>query len=256
MKTIDPRIAHRRKQVAEEQARGSARRVLWLLVFVGVAGVTIWVARSPWFTVNEISVSGADHVAIEQILTEAGVSVGRPLLIVPARKAEAALLANPWVSDAAVSKVFPDLVEVAVIERLPVAVLASRGAQVVVSADGMVVAEQVVEPLPVVQVTEPLPVVGEVVTDPDALGGIQFFGALEAEHRTGSRIQKIEGELWARVGEFDVRLGRPVDMAKKARSLSAVLAVGQEPGSIINVIAPARPTVRTPGDNPQPEQEG
>lgn len=246
MKTIDPRIANRRKQVAEERARGSARRVLRLLVLIGVVGAAIWVGRSPWFSVAEITVTGANHAGVDEILDAAGVTEGRPLLVVPARSAEAALVADPWVIDAAVSKIFPNLVEVAVIERTPTAIVSHRGVEAVVAADGVVVATQVSQELPITQSLEAIPGAGEVVTDPAARGGIEFFTALDPKYLADAYIQEIDGELWARIMEFDVRLGRPVDMAEKARSLSAVLDVGQTPGSVINVIAPARPTVAPP----------
>lgn len=256
MKTINPRIAERRKAVAEDRARGSARRVLWLLTILAVIGGLIWVARSPWFSVANITVAGARHADVERILDEAGVRIGRPLLIVPGSAAEEALVADPWVVDAVVSKVFPDLVEVAIIERDPVATVTHRGGQVVVSEDGVILSEAVDQPLPVVRATEPLPPVGETLTELDALGGAMFFAELHPKYLPGAVLQTIDGEVWARIDEFDVRIGRPVDMAEKARSLAAVLDIGQEPGSIINVIAPARPTVLPPGFNPLPEQEG
>jgi hypothetical protein len=42
-----------------------------------------------------------------------------------------------------------------------------------------------------------------------------------------------------------IRLGRPIDMGAKALALEAVLAEGVEIGSVVNLLAPARPAVMT-----------
>ena len=54
------------------------------------------------------------------------------------------------------------------------------------------------------------------------------------------------GELWAEIPEFDVRLGRPTDMEAKAVSLVALLDEKPPRGSLLTLIAPAKPAYTPP----------
>ncbi len=60
MTVLDPRIARRRRQVAEHHARRRVRRlvILWLGV---VAGVVAWGLQSPFLSVRTIRVEGASR---------------------------------------------------------------------------------------------------------------------------------------------------------------------------------------------------
>jgi hypothetical protein len=57
---------------------------------------------------------------------------------------------------------------------------------------------------------------------------------------------RVNGELWATVSGYEVRLGRAVEMDAKARSLTALLAQKPHRGSILILIAPAHPAVTPP----------
>lgn len=261
MKNIDPRIAERRRNVAEQQARHGVRKMLWFVAAVVVTGIVLWIGSSPYFSVNSISVTGADRADINAALTLAGLAEGGPLILAPTDDATQAILADPWVADARVTKIYPDMIEILVVEHTPVARLVTLNGQAVVAEDASVVVfggsgilSVSGTELPEIRLGTSLPLVGSVVDDPDVVGATEFFATLDSSWANGAYITDLDGELWAVVQGFDVRLGLPNAMAEKARSLTAVLAVGQPPGSVINVIAPARPTVRAP-DVPS-EEEG
>jgi hypothetical protein len=55
-----------------------------------------------------------------------------------------------------------------------------------------------------------------------------------------------DGELWAEVAGFQVRLGRAVEMRAKALSLAALIREQPAPGSILTLIAPTHPAVTPP----------
>ena len=73
--TIDPRLAERRRRVAEHKARSSLRRVGVVLVVVAMAAATAWVLRSSWFSISTIEVAGVAASSVETRLDEAGVRV-------------------------------------------------------------------------------------------------------------------------------------------------------------------------------------
>lgn len=257
--TIDPRLAERRRRVLEDRARGGVRRVIQLMVLVAVAGAGLWLVQSPWLSVAAIDVSGQSRADVEAALTAAGIEVGRPLLFSPVGEARERLLADPWVADAAVDRLFPDTIEVRLIERDPAAAVGAGGQAIVVSSDGVALARGEVDGLPVIRLRVAVPELGERFDDDRVAGAASFLTALSPTYQRSAVVFEAEGELWAEVGDWVVRLGRPVEMSQKAAALEAVLGEGQPAGAIINVIAPTRPTVRLgggPSADAEPSTDG
>lgn len=232
--------------VQVNRSRVSARRVVWILLLVALLATVVWVIKSPALSIKSIAVEGATYTPVDPILAQAGITSGEPLLLVSTGKAEAALRANPYVADVAVRKVFPNTIEVVLIERVPVAVLEYRTGDVVVAADGMVLADageiDVATRGRVLASADPREV-GERTIEQFDLAAIRFLAAWQGMPAV---LSQIDGELWADVDGFTVRLGGPIEMDQKARSLAAVILEGQPAGSLINVIAPTRPTVMVP----------
>ncbi len=253
--SVDPRIQARRHEVQATRFRGSVRRALWLLAIITFGALVAWAVQSPTLSIQEIVVDGTEYAPVETLLSDSGIVLGKPLLFIRAADAEARFRENPWVVDVAIRKVFPSTIEVIVVEREPLAIVSHRSGDVIVAADGLVVADG--DKLGdrtsgLIRASAPPGGPGQVLADPFDIAGVEF---LEAWQGSTVVISVIDGELWAVVDGFDVRLGGVTDMSAKARSLAAVLAVGQPPGALINVIAPTRPTV-TPGGESQPVVEG
>ncbi|HET7846891.1 MAG TPA: hypothetical protein VFL72_05310, partial [Acidimicrobiia bacterium] len=79
------------------------------------------------------------------------------------------------------------------------------------------------------------------------LGALEFVAGLAPELRAGTTIRmRANGEFWAEVSGYEVRLGRAVEMEAKARSLAALLAQNPPPGSVLILIAPAHPARTMP----------
>ncbi|MDH3306132.1 MAG: FtsQ-type POTRA domain-containing protein [Acidimicrobiia bacterium] len=241
--TIDPRIADRRRRVHDQRARVGIRRTIWFLAVVATAGILLWIGQSPWLAVKTITIDGVVHSAAAEILIAEEISIGRPLLIVRASRAEEALRLDPWVIDAAVTKVLPGTVEVVVVERIAGAFLETMDGTNLLAGDGTVLPLVETSALGRIRLSAIVPPVGETVDDLSVVGALEFLGGLPGDLAAGVVVFETNDELWAEVGTHDVRLGRPIDMPQKAAALVAVLSLGQPEGSLINVIAPTRPTV-------------
>lgn len=252
MRSIDPRIAERRRTVAEQQARRGIRQMLWVVLLAAVLGAALWVVNSPYYSVRNIAVAGVERADVDGALARAGVVEGTALLFAPVDAALEHIVADPWVADARVGRLYPDTIEVTVLERMPIARLVTLNGTAIIAEDGSLVVlggdgiEGLTGPLPEIRIGATLSPVGEVSPDPMTLGAAEFLSGLDPAFTQGAFVVVIDDELWAVVNGFDVRLGRPDAMVEKARSLTAVLSVGQAEGSVINVIAPARPTVLPP----------
>jgi cell division protein FtsQ len=95
-------------------------------------------ANSVGLRISAISLSGEKEVSREEILTTAGVTGRASLLFLDADAARARLMANPWIADAAVLKLYPDRLQITITERLAYALWQKDGRVSVIAADGTV----------------------------------------------------------------------------------------------------------------------
>ena len=95
-------------------------------------------ANSLGFRIAAVSLTGSKEVSREEILTTAGVTGRASLLFLDADAARARLLANPWIADAAVLKLYPDRLQITVTERQAFALWQKDGRVSVIAADGTV----------------------------------------------------------------------------------------------------------------------
>ena len=241
---VDRRMAARRRQVAEVQARSSLARLMWVLVLALAAALTVWLFRSPVLAVSSISVNGFEAAEIESILSANGVVIGRPMVTVRPAAVTTALLADPRIKDALVELDWPQGVVIGIEPRRAVAWanLGGHWGQVAVDGVVMATAPEPSDGLPILEVpwdgSDP---------SPEALGGLEFLSALDVLVAQQTVVITRGDELWAMLPNVTIRLGRPIDMSAKALALEAVLAQGVEIGSVVNLLAPARPAVMTPG---------
>ncbi len=90
------------------------------------------------FQITAISVTGAKEVSREEILATAGVTGRASLLFFNAAAARRRLLANPWIADAAVLKLYPDRLQITITERGAFALWQMHGHVSVIAADGTI----------------------------------------------------------------------------------------------------------------------
>ncbi|MGN6748537.1 MAG: cell division protein FtsQ/DivIB [Xanthobacteraceae bacterium] len=110
-----------------------------------VAAVTDWLkgardnaANALGFGIAAVSVSGGNQINREQALALAGVTGRSTLLFFDAETARARLLANPWIADAAVLKLYPDRLLITLTERRAFALWQRNGQINVIAEDGTV----------------------------------------------------------------------------------------------------------------------
>ncbi len=249
--TIDPRIAQRRAAVAEVHAKLNLRRLLWLALAAATVGGMIWLVTSPVMSVQTIETYGVVNSDVNAILRAEQVTAGRPLIVIRSGRVADRLEQDPWVAEAGVELIFPDRVEVTVIERESAAWINVGSKWAHVSSDGVALEYAPAPPpeVPVVRLTAPDPGLGELLTDPVALGAVRFVAALPESLRAGATVREDDGELWASVAGRTVRLGTAADMAAKAVAAAAVLEYeGTDGVGVIDVIAPSRPAIWSSAD--------
>ncbi len=96
------------------------------------------VANSVGFRIAAISLTGPKEVSREEVFTTAGVTGRASLLFLDADAARARLMANPWIADAAVLKLYPNRLQITITERQAFALWQKDGHLSVIAADGTV----------------------------------------------------------------------------------------------------------------------
>lgn len=240
---MDPRIAGRRQVVAESRARSSLRRLGVVIVVAMAIAVVLWTFRSPFLSIHEISIVGADVVDVGGLLAEAGITQGLPLVEVDTEHVEAHLLSNPWVAQAAVVRDWPEGLIVRITERVAVGWVETTSGWARVASDGVILA-QGTPPEDAARIVGSPP--GEAAANTRVAAAASFLATLSPALTIGAVVDIGGEQIVATVSGYPVRLGLPGDMVEKAVALAAVLETAPVPGSQIVLVAPSRPAVSPP----------
>ena len=125
---IDPRIHQRRVDVRRIQGR---RRLRWIggaLAAAVLVVVVVGLAHTPWFGAQAITVTGPHpHTPQGAIVDAAGLQHHPPLVSVDPGVVARRVEALPFIATARVRRHWPDGVQIAVTERVPVVQMAGPG---------------------------------------------------------------------------------------------------------------------------------
>lgn len=253
--TIDPRLAQRRKAVAEDKAVRNVGRLLRFMAILVVVGALVWFALSPWLSVHQVRTAGIQTSDGHSTLVEHGVVAGTPLILLRPGTIEEALKSDPWIRDARVHLNWPDEVVVRVTEREPVAWFNTSGGWQRRDIEGVAV------PGPDTPDAMMARVHLSGLDDTDApssqvvLGAAEFVDALPDSLHEGTELRVVEGEVWATVQGWEIRLGRPLEMTEKALSLVALLEEPLPQGATLILVAPTHPALSAPETTEGSEEE-
>lgn len=247
---MDPRLADRRRRVAEDRVRSNLGRLVRFLVLLAAVAAVVWFLQSPFLSVSRVVVTGAHRVDVIGILTEHGVEEGRAMVTLHLDGARQALAADPWIASVEMAREWPSTVRVDLTEREPAASVRLSDGWALVAADATVL-ERVDGPDPSLPAARfPQVAESEASDDLEVAGAVAYLAALPLNHRSDAQVGPGEGGLVARVDGFEVRLGGPFEMDSKAAVTAALLDSGLEEGSVLTVVAPASPAVLPPGAAP------
>jgi cell division protein FtsQ len=101
--------------------------------------VIVWADR--FFEIKTIEISGGGRVSKEEILALVHRLGGRGLMTVDTAKVQRILERRPWIQQARIHRVFPDMLAVEVKEREPAAVLRAGGRDLLIGEDGALIVD-------------------------------------------------------------------------------------------------------------------
>lgn len=95
-------------------------------------------ANAAGFRISEVALAGQHEVSRETVLTLAGITGRSSLLFLDAARTRARLLANPWIAEATVLKLYPGRLRIGIAERKPFALWQKDGVVSLIAVDGTV----------------------------------------------------------------------------------------------------------------------
>jgi cell division protein FtsQ len=121
-----------------------ARAALGALLVVAIGGGAAWGARryvttSPRFAIREIVTTGENRRTPDELAAIASIAKGDNVFSVDLEGARGRLLADPWISEATLSRQLPGTVFVRIVEREPGGILATNDGTYVVARDGEII---------------------------------------------------------------------------------------------------------------------
>lgn len=244
----------------EQHLATGPRRRRWPLVVTAVAlAALVGAVHSPLLAVETVEILGASRADVTGRVADTGLGRGALLLYVDSGAIEDAVRVEPWVLDVRVDRIWPDRVVVEVIERDALVWIEGIEGWMLVARDGTVL-EQADAPgtgLMRAGLAFPDRAPGETPSDP-AWQEVVDMALVLADDIGGTLELEMRGrEMWTTAFGHEVRMGHPIDLADKARTLRAMLAGDLPDGAIVDVSSPIRPAVVIPdaAEDPRPEVE-
>jgi cell division protein FtsQ len=260
-----PAVVARRRRIA--RAQGRRRRLAVLLGVAALAALALlwWLAQGPLLAVSGVKVRGYDRDDRAALVAAIDEAASGGTMVSPATdEIRAAAAAFPWVASVSVQRDWPRRVTVDVTPARAVAVAAGPdGRAALVSPAG-----RVLGPVPEqaglgwLRLPAAPPAAGYALGEGDR-AGLAFLAA--APPAAARRVRQLgvdaTGALSGRIdGGPVLRLGRPDDLAAKARALALVLgqvpAADLEAATYIDLRVPVRPAIgglpsQVPAEEPE-----
>lgn len=234
-------VTTRRPLAPPRRARAPWVGVVLLLVLISAAVAL----HSPWLSVREIEIAGADRVDAAGLLDRAGIGTGAIMIWLDTRAVEAAIAGDPWTAAVHAGREWPSRLVVEVEERVPGLWMEGTGGWMLVATDGTVleVADQAGDGLLTVALgLQTLPP-GVRPQDPLWNELLALSGVLSGQLASTSRVVTDGTEIWLETPGHLVRFGHPIDLAEKGRVAQVMLDDGLPTGATLDVVAPRRPAV-------------
>lgn len=123
MQEIKDRVEQRRKKISKIRRRRRLRLFTLFLIalFIILAGVILF--NSSFFRLKQIKVTGNRHFTKKDIISLAQIPPETSLFRLPTTEIRERVLKNPRIKEVQVIRHFPNVLQIAVVERKPIAII-------------------------------------------------------------------------------------------------------------------------------------
>jgi cell division protein FtsQ len=220
--------------------RAAAPWLAALAVLALLGGLTAVVYGTSAFGVRKIRVQGTSVATVDEVRAAAAIRSGTPLARVDLDKVAVRVTGVPAVRAATVTRVWPDMLLIRVIERTAVAAVPAQGRFLLVDGDGVAYTSASMRPahLPLVKLTAPDS------RDPTTRAALTVLASLSPRLR--ELLVELVAESPTRIrlvlaDERTIVWGDATENQAKVRVLNSLL---DSPAKVIDVSAPSVVTVK------------
>ena len=212
------------------------RRLIVIGVMLVVTALVYVVMFTPVLGVKEVEVSGVQELTVEEVRSIAAVVPGTPLARLNTDEIAARVLELPRVAAVDVGRSLPNTVEIAVIERTPVAYVVAQDGFHLVDGEGVDYAVKTKAPagLPTLKAVEQSAVVA----------GVQVLAAAPAKLRKSVKSVSADSAHDVRLTLRDGRVIKWGGVEESPRKAAVIGVLLTRPGKVYDVAAPEFPTIR------------
>lgn len=254
----DKRTRERAERAARNRKRYRAyilRILLAVVVVLGMVFGSIFLYRSDVFAVDNVVVTGVEHLTDQEITQLAAIPDDSTLLRLESTAIAERLESHPWIQEAVVKRQFPDTVVLEITERAAAAAVKLSDTSIwVISTDGVWLSaatksdwksnHKIVD----TSATLASPVAGSDCNDEGIKNALAVYSGisdtLAKQVKSISAESTVKTTLTLKSG-VTVAFGEAVDIELKEADIWALLDEYDGTVSYINVRVPSRPTFRT-----------
>lgn len=250
------RMSDSKRQDRERRQRIiRVRRIALVVAALLAVASCVWGAgalyRAPIFELETISVQGTSHLDRTEVLRVADIQRRIPLLRVNTSVIEKRLEQNPWVQEAKVSRDFPNMLRISIVERKPAVVVDMGGTDLwVVSEDGFWLdmrGEEQTATVVVRDISGLSPVAGRRAVSQELGNAVQVAMGISPQLRKITRAisaPSIEKTAIITEDDIEIYIGEAADIEAKDRVVRKILQREKDKVVYINVRVVDRPTWR------------
>jgi POTRA domain, FtsQ-type len=229
---MDPAIARRRAEVAQQRARNPRR---WAFIAGTISVLTIGLAigmlYSPWMSVRTIDIRGASPELRKTVRSIASPKLGAPMFRLSVDSLRRRIAAQPDISTVTVARAWPEQLVISITSRRPLAVVRiNDGAPSTVDATGTVLSATTDE-LPVIALNvERSDYASDAATVKLQNDALAILNALDdPTRRAVDRVDHFGNDFVLRIGRASVLIGRADDLIAKAMLVGSLHRTGRLP---------------------------
>ena len=261
-KAVDPgvdspaaRQDEKRKRVVPMKGRGGspARTVaLGVLLVISLAAM-LWVyTATDVLNVKQVELRGNEKLQAAYLRSLSGITGDTHLLKMDVKAVESALLSEPYVATADVSRHYPNTVVIEIVERRPSGFIFQNGKYALVDQEGMVLESADAAPVGLVEIKDlvlPLLLPGTEISGIEFAAVTSLIGSLPQALREKTVAVGLKGDdgLYITAGGTTVIYGEAVDLSRKsAIALMALSVLLPRHGAVeyIDVSFPEHPVIK------------
>lgn len=101
-----------------------------------------FIFTSEWFDITKVTLKGNNYLSKETVISQGEITFDSNLFHFDVEKANAKLLKNPWIEDVSIKKIFPNKLNIEVIERQPGVLIFYDDCFYLVSEEGIILSIQ------------------------------------------------------------------------------------------------------------------